>query len=316
MKRTTRFIAGAIAVTAIFGAVLMVSGLVSASPAEDGKAARLSPGTRTVDAADQSKPEVVIDPAPGVSPGGEAPRQETSSAPPAMVPAPLPQTPAEREALATRPTPTPSAATGSGQTAPAPPRVIDPGIGNGEAPSSGGGTAGRLPGVAPGEPTPGAPSRVPPDAGSRPLPPPLPGPNQASPEKPVDMPARPSTPPIDNPPPPPAPSGPGISEPGPGRMLDAAPIDDLQARKFESVPLSYVLSIKAGLPGGCAQRAGYAIKRSDTSIVIAVQNSLPRGEVACTMIYGMYELNLTLDVEAGQTYTVQVNDKQISFVAR
>ena len=42
-----------------------------------------------------------------------------------------------------------------------------------------------------------------------------------------------------------------------------------------------------------------------------VLNSMPTGDVACTMIYGTYELTLDLgrDFRAGGTYTVNVNGR-------
>jgi hypothetical protein len=97
-----------------------------------------------------------------------------------------------------------------------------------------------------------------------------------------------------------------------------APIDGLDVAVMESFPVQYLLQIKAGLPSGCAQKAGYEAKRSGNTITVKVYNSMPSGAVACTMIYGMYDLNLNLgsDYQAGQTYTVVVNDQKTTFKAQ
>lgn len=97
-----------------------------------------------------------------------------------------------------------------------------------------------------------------------------------------------------------------------------APIDDLSIAVMDSYPPQYLLQIKAGLPSGCAQKAGYEAQRSGNTITVKVYNSMPQGAVACTMIYGMYDVNINLgsDYVPGQTYTVLVNDKQMTFKAQ
>jgi hypothetical protein len=50
-------------------------------------------------------------------------------------------------------------------------------------------------------------------------------------------------------------------------------------------------------------------------------NSMPTGQVACTLIYGMYELNISLgtvgvDFVSGGEYTVRVNDRTVTFQAQ
>lgn len=86
----------------------------------------------------------------------------------------------------------------------------------------------------------------------------------------------------------------------------------------ESFPPQYAVAIKAGLPSGCAKAAGYSVSRSGNVIKLVVMNSNAAGGVACTLIYGMYDINASLgsDFVSGQTYTVEVNDKSISFVAQ
>jgi hypothetical protein len=110
-------------------------------------------------------------------------------------------------------------------------------------------------------------------------------------------------------------SGRGELTPTPGRQTVPAPVDDVQVVIRESNPPQVSLSIKAGLPSGCAQRESHSIVRSGDTFTVRVLNSMPTGDVACTMIYGTYELTLDLgrDFRAGGTYTVNINDKTTTF---
>ena len=110
-------------------------------------------------------------------------------------------------------------------------------------------------------------------------------------------------------------SGRGEPIPTPGRQTVPAPIDDVQVVIRESNPAQVSLRIKAGLPSGCAQRDSHSMVRSGDTFTVRVLNSMPTGDVACTMIYGTYELSLDLgrDFRAGGTYTVNVNDKTATF---
>ena len=103
--------------------------------------------------------------------------------------------------------------------------------------------------------------------------------------------------------------------PAPGRQTVPAPIDDVQVVIRESNPPQVTLNVKAGLPSGCAQRESHSVSRTGDTFTVRVLNSMPTGDVACTMIYGTYELNIDLgrDFRAGGTYTVNVNDKTTTF---
>jgi len=102
------------------------------------------------------------------------------------------------------------------------------------------------------------------------------------------------------------------------RQTLPAPIDGLDVVVLESSPPQYRLVVKAGLPSGCAQRHSHAVSRAGETITVAVLNSLPAGNPACTMIYGMYELNVDLgsDFRSGVTYTVRVNEAVTTFTAQ
>ena len=111
----------------------------------------------------------------------------------------------------------------------------------------------------------------------------------------------------------------GATVPAPdARQTLPAPIDGLDVVVLESSPPQYRLVVKAGLPSGCAQRHSHAVSRAGETITVAVLNSLPAGDPACTMIYGMYELNVDLgsDFRSGVTYTVRVNDAVTTFTAQ
>jgi hypothetical protein len=110
-------------------------------------------------------------------------------------------------------------------------------------------------------------------------------------------------------------SGRGELAPAPGRQTVTAPIDDIQVVVRESNPPQVTLNVKAGLPSGCAQRESHSVSRAGDTFTVRVLNSMPTGDVACTMIYGSYELNIDLgnDFRADGSYTVNVNDKTTTF---
>jgi hypothetical protein len=97
-----------------------------------------------------------------------------------------------------------------------------------------------------------------------------------------------------------------------------APIDGLDVRVLESHPPQYMVSVRAGLPSGCAERNRHEIKREADAITVTVLNWMPADNPPCTMIYGSYELQINLgsDFRPGTTYSVSVNDKRTDFVAQ
>jgi hypothetical protein len=97
-----------------------------------------------------------------------------------------------------------------------------------------------------------------------------------------------------------------------------APIDGVDVRILESNPPQYMLSVRAGLPSGCAEKNRHEVQRVAEAITVTVLNWMPTGNPPCTMIYGSYELNVNLgtDFRHGTTYFVSVNDKRTSFVAQ
>jgi hypothetical protein len=103
------------------------------------------------------------------------------------------------------------------------------------------------------------------------------------------------------------------------RRTEPAPIEGLEVLTLESFPPQYVLHVQAGLPSGCAERYGNEVVRAGDVITVTVLNTMPAdANVACTMIYGIYDFNLGLgsDFESGVTYTVAVNGQEIDFTAQ
>jgi hypothetical protein len=113
-------------------------------------------------------------------------------------------------------------------------------------------------------------------------------------------------------------SSPPISPSPAGRQAVLAPIDGLDVRVLESSPPQYVLSVRAGLPGGCAEENRHEAERVAEAITVTVLNWMPTESQPCTMIYGSYELNINVgsDFRPGTTYSVVVNDKRTAFVAQ
>ena len=104
----------------------------------------------------------------------------------------------------------------------------------------------------------------------------------------------------------------------PGRQAVLAPIDRLDVRVLESSPPQYMVSVRAGLPSGCAEKNRHDAERVGEAIKVTVLNWMPTGSPPCTMIYGSYELNINVgsDFRPGTKYSVIVNDKTTAFVAQ
>jgi len=101
--------------------------------------------------------------------------------------------------------------------------------------------------------------------------------------------------------------------------LVAAPIDDLELIIRESFPPQYALRVVSGLPNGCHEFDAYELTRDRTNLTIRVTNRVPTDPtLACTQIYGQHEevVELGTDFQSGTQYTVQVNDRTLTFTAQ
>jgi inhibitor of cysteine peptidase len=105
-----------------------------------------------------------------------------------------------------------------------------------------------------------------------------------------------------------------------GRIVTDAPIDELEVLILESFPVQYNLRIVSGLPSGCAEfEKAEVTGRRGNELTVRVTNTLPDDpNIACTAIYGTKETTLPLgsDFNAGETYSIVVNDTPIEFTAQ
>jgi hypothetical protein len=100
----------------------------------------------------------------------------------------------------------------------------------------------------------------------------------------------------------------------------AAPIDELEIITRESFPPQYAARVVSGIPSGCAAFESAVLRgRNGTTFTIAVTNTqIADPNVACTQIYGTHEsiIELASDLVSGTTYTVQANDRSVTFTAQ
>jgi len=97
--------------------------------------------------------------------------------------------------------------------------------------------------------------------------------------------------------------------------ISLAPIHDVQVNVAESYPPQVFVYIKGGLPDSCTTLHGYEVKSGGDTIDIAVYNQRPKGTI-CAQMYSYFEENVDLgsDFVSGQTYTINVNDRTVTFV--
>jgi hypothetical protein len=104
-----------------------------------------------------------------------------------------------------------------------------------------------------------------------------------------------------------------------GRREVLAPIESADVVVRESFPPQYAVRIVSGLPSGCAAFERTAVERRDARIEISVWNTVPVGQVPCTMIYRTHDqtADLGTSFEPGATYEVRINDAvSVTFVAQ
>ena len=76
----------------------------------------------------------------------------------------------------------------------------------------------------------------------------------------------------------------------------------------------HLLVVKAGLPGGCVNPAGYLLHRDGETFYVTVNNAVPATPTVCTTIYGYYETVIPLeDLIPGVEYSVDVNGTIVRF---
>ena len=102
------------------------------------------------------------------------------------------------------------------------------------------------------------------------------------------------------------------------RVVVDAPIDIANVEIRESFPVQYAVAVQSGLPNACYAFDGISVERDGDEVNIHVTNTqpAPSGEpIACAEIYGMIDNSVTLPgaYVQGTTYTVNVNDKVLTF---
>jgi hypothetical protein len=103
------------------------------------------------------------------------------------------------------------------------------------------------------------------------------------------------------------------------RIEVRAPIVRVSVRVAKSFPPQYFADITSALPDGCARFARAELRSEGETLFVDVFNTRPaRADVACTMIYGERETAVALgsELEAGKTYTLDVNGSRETFVAQ
>jgi hypothetical protein len=104
------------------------------------------------------------------------------------------------------------------------------------------------------------------------------------------------------------------------RVIQLAPIDELELIIRESFPAQYAVRIVSGLPNGCAQfHSVELVSQGATVFEFRVENSVPADpDTVCTAIYGTHEqiMELGAGLGSGIEYTVKVNDKELKFTAQ
>lgn len=108
-----------------------------------------------------------------------------------------------------------------------------------------------------------------------------------------------------------------VPSPTPGLRVVDAPIDEAELIIRESFPPQYAVRVVSGIPDGCHAFNGVMVQRTDPVIEINVTNTVvDADDVACTQEYGTHEevIELGSDFDAGVTYTVKVNDRELTFV--
>lgn len=102
------------------------------------------------------------------------------------------------------------------------------------------------------------------------------------------------------------------------RVRVLAPIELAEVVRGRMPENRYRVEVRAALPNGCVEPAGYRVRRDGNAIRVRVFNSEPVEPMFCTMIYRTYDLSIGLerDFVRGETYTVDVNGTVLTFVAK
>ena len=104
-----------------------------------------------------------------------------------------------------------------------------------------------------------------------------------------------------------------------GTSAVPAPIESVEVLVLESFPPQYNLEVVSALRNGCVSFDGYRVSRNGTTFHVEIMNREPTDpKVMCAQVYSTVSTFIALgsDFEAGETYTVAVNDVTETFVAQ
>ena len=97
-----------------------------------------------------------------------------------------------------------------------------------------------------------------------------------------------------------------------------APIADVGVQVVGPDPVQYFLDVRAGVPDTCHAFDRIETQREGTEITVAVINRVSTRDAECTEIQrvALHSVALGSDLEPGTTYTVLVNERELSFTTQ
>lgn len=97
-----------------------------------------------------------------------------------------------------------------------------------------------------------------------------------------------------------------------------APIEDVAVQVVGTDPVQYFLDVRAGVPDTCHAFDRIETQQSGTEITVTVINRLLTRDAECTEIQrvALHSVALGSDLEPGTTYTVLVNEREVSFTTQ
>jgi hypothetical protein len=82
-------------------------------------------------------------------------------------------------------------------------------------------------------------------------------------------------------------------------------------------PGNYTANVRVGLPNGCHKPGGYEMNTALIIVRIQIYNEVPVGPVACTQVFGTYDLKIDLprNLTIGEWWRVDINRNIFGFTA-
>jgi len=101
---------------------------------------------------------------------------------------------------------------------------------------------------------------------------------------------------------------------GPGVSIQPAVVEEVRTSLLKSNPPQVSVYVKGGLRDGCTTLHAISWERTGNTVTMYVTSQRPL-EAQCPAVYTYFErdINLGVDFAAGVTYTLNVNDKTLTF---